>query len=39
MSFYLTLPSNTPSPLKNTQSDFTIFLNNTIKLEKIMRLH
>lgn len=34
MSFYLTLPSNSPSHVENTQSDFTTFLCDTIRLEK-----
>ena len=33
MSFYVTLPSNTPSHVVNTQSDFTTFLNDSIKFE------
>ena len=33
MSFHVTLPSNTPSHIKNTQSDFTTFLNDNIHLK------
>ena len=33
MSFYITLPSNTPSHVTNTQSNFTTFLNDTIQLK------
>ena len=33
MSFHITLPSNTPSQIENTQSDFTIFLCDSLKLE------
>lgn len=33
MSFYITLPSNTPSHVTNTQSNFTTFLNDTILLK------
>ena len=33
MSFHITLPSNTPSHIDNTQSDFTTFLSDTIKLD------